>query len=156
MVDANQGADCHSNADSGIALWMQQLPSWAKAMVAAMFMFTIWSVFTGFNLGEILNKVADAELEQRKMQFEAQLKLQEMQFQATEQSNDKLEVLINSVGELTGRLDNQSSQILAIIRRVTALEEGQAKTSNLQQAMLVWVCDHEKKSGQKPEYCEGV
>jgi hypothetical protein len=143
----------HGNAHAA-TIWMQQLPPWAKAMVAFMFMFTIWSVFTGFDLGNLMNKIADAELEQRKMQFEAQLRMQEMQFEVTQESNVKLDQMIEALDEVVTRLDAQGEKIFTIIERLARVEEQQVISMNTQGLLIEWVCAHEKDEDSYPTYCQ--
>ena len=157
-MEGAEGGDCAApvgrhgkggdRGDHGM-LWqmMAQIPSWARALVAVGFIFTIWSVFTGFSLGEIMNKYADADLKQSQMQFEAQLQMQRMQHDATKESNEKLDSLIKTISDVAKKLQTQGDRIEEVSARLFSVEA----TVGL---VVKWTCRHETK--HSPSYCEAL
>lgn len=133
-----------SAEQSGVWQFMERLHPVIQGVIAFMFLFTIWSVFTGFSLGEIMNKYADQAIQQSEMQFQAQIELQSLQFAATETSNDKLDTLIGSVADVTTRMDDQADRMIEIVQRMGKIE----KTVSL---VVEWTCDHSLEN--KPDYC---
>ena len=126
---------------------MEQIPRWARAVVAVVFIATFWSVFTGFSLGEILNKYADANLKQNEMQFQAQIHMQQMQHEATERSNAKLDDLLASVNTVATQLNEQAEQMSVLAQRLLRIEA----TTTL---VVRWSCAHAKQD--RPQYCAAL
>lgn len=143
MSDTEKAPESHHVA----SYWIAMIPPSGRVVIAAMFMFTIWSVFTGFDLGNIMNKYADASLEQNAMQFQAQIELQKMQFEATENSNDKLDALIASVQSVTQRMDDQAERIEQLAGRVAGIE-------TIVGSLARWTCEHERT--EAPDYCDSL
>lgn len=130
---------------SGLHAFISLLPPWARSFVAIGFIFTIWSVFTGFNLGDIMNKFADSALKQNEMQFQAQMEIDKLRLTAANESNDKLDSLVLLVEGVTVRMDKQAE-------RITALSKRMAKVESTLTSVVTWTCTHEK-SDDVPGYC---
>jgi len=141
MVDNSMHVDADPRPrKSAMVYFFEKLPPWASATCAIFFLFTIWSVFTGFSLGDIMNKYADSNLKQNEMQFQAQLEMQKMQFSATEQGNTTLHEIKAAVDTMVGAMDTLNS-------RVSQLEA----TTGL---IATWTCLH--GHSKPPQYCEAM
>lgn len=140
-------ADEHKAGGMGLLDFLSGLNPASKGVLCFMFAFTIWSVFTGFDLGTTMNKYADASIEQNAMQFQAQLEMQKMQFQATESSNDKLDTLILSVDSVNERMAQQAGRIAELANRMNAVETTVGRVAK-------WTCKHEGKDA--PSYCAAM
>lgn len=145
MLDTSGSSGDKENI--GILYWMSTLHPVVQAIMGVMFLFTAWSFVTNFDLGGILNKYADASLEQGRMQFEAQLQLQTMQFEATKTSNQKLDTLIQSMELANLKMTEQAKQITALSSRMMNMELTVGRLAE-------WSCKH--SGGESPAFCSAL
>jgi len=123
-----------------VAYWLAMTPSWARAIVAVGFMFTIWSVMTGFDLGNIMNKYADAHLQRMTMSMDRNAEANERAIDILLDNGEKLNSMIEVMGGFSGTLDDHGQRINELETTTTLISK--------------WACVHEVKN--PPDFCEAL
>lgn len=135
---------------SGVVYWVEMLSPFSRGIVAIFFVFTIWCVVTGFDLGNLMNKYADASMEQRRQVFQ----VQQRQLLAAEEGNQKLDSLLVTVQGMSIRIDEQNERLakqeIVTIKIQKQVQEIRSATS----LIAHWACEHEKKN--EPEFCAAL